>query len=63
MTAQTITTQTGRTLRIAATTTGMNFAYVGQVKAGNGRVIWQSEPRGTQQSAFDSAARWATKQA
>jgi hypothetical protein len=60
MTAQTIATQTGRTLRIRAVPTGSN-CWVAEIRAGNHRLIFDTETHFTQQSAEACAFRWVAR--
>lgn len=56
----TITTQTGRTVRVTAQATGRNFGWVGIVKARNGRTLAITDVYGIEHAAEQAAARVAS---
>jgi hypothetical protein len=52
-----------RTVKIHVAPTGRNFGVVGQLRARNGRVIWESDvlPRGFEAAAREAAAAAAER--
>ena len=56
---ETITTTTGRTVRISTTKTGTNFGHLGRISALNGRTIAFTDVYPTTQNALEAARNQA----
>lgn len=56
---ETITTTTGRTVRISTIKTGINFGYLGRISARNGRTIAFTAVYPTSQHALEAARNQA----
>lgn len=48
-----LTTPSGRKLRIVTRPTGINFGYVGEVRAANGRIIATTEAQAFPEQALE----------
>lgn len=60
-TTPTVTTPSGRIVRIRVSPVGQHFGYVARVSARNGRVIHETDVYGSAEGARRTAMQWASE--